>query len=170
MSELFLLDANDFITPYRTYFPLERDSNFWNQMEEAIQAENVLLLDVVLKELKTHEDELSDWISSVEGANEISIKDQRYIAKYAEVLQHIQKSEFYNEKALRAWSKEKTADPWLIAVGIERGATIITLEESAGSLNKANPSKNPKIPDVARHFDVKCESLYYFLREMNFKL
>lgn len=51
------------------------------------------------------------------------------------------------------------------------GATIITEEASAGpGLSINNKSKNAKIPDVANHFGIKCERLFYFMRQMNFTL
>ena len=33
-----------------------------------------------------------------------------------------------------------------------------------------NKSRNAKLPDVANHFGVKCENLFYFMRQMKFKL
>ena len=50
-------------------------------------------------------------------------------------------------------------------------ATIITEESTINiGLSTKNPSKNAKLPDVANYFGVKCERLFYFMREMNFKL
>lgn len=73
----------------------------------------------------------------------------------------------YNDKALREWSDVSVADPWLIATAAAKGYTIITFEQSAGIISEKNPSGKPKIPDIARAFDVKCADLYYFMRKMN---
>ena len=50
------------------------------------------------------------------------------IAKYTEVLTHLQTNPCYQEAALREWSKATVADPWLIAAAAVKGYTIITLE------------------------------------------
>ena len=73
----------------------------------------------------------------------------------------------YSDKALRNWSDVNVADPWLIATASTLGYTLVTFETSAGIISVNNPSGKPKIPDVARMFDVKCENLFYFMRKMN---
>ena len=50
-------------------------------------------------------------------------------------------------------------------------AIIITFEEALGGLPPAGQfTPNIKIPDVAKHFGVRCENLFYFMRQMGFKL
>ena len=41
----FILDANIFITPYRSYYPFDLARGFWEQMEKCLKRENVILLD-----------------------------------------------------------------------------------------------------------------------------
>ena len=94
-------------------------------------------------------------------------RDQSIMLKYSEVLNYLQCSPLYNDKALRSWSDVNVADPWLIAAAAAKGYTIITFEQSAGKISEKNPSGRPKIPDIAKVFEVKCEDLYYFMRKMN---
>ena len=79
----------------------------------------------------------------------------------------MQDSPLYSDKALRNWSDANVADPWLIAAASALGYTLVTFEASAGIISANNPSGRPKIPDIAKIFDVKCENLFYFMRKMN---
>ena len=47
------------------------------------------------------------------------------------------------------------------------GDTLITFETSAGIISVNSPSGRPKIPDIARAFDVNCENLFYLMRKIN---
>lgn len=169
-SEKFLVDANSFITPYKNYYPFDFAPLFWEQLVLDENRKHIYLLDLVNNEITRGEDDLSNWIDVSPNFNIISSCNESVISSYAEVMNYINESEYYNENALNKWASENVADPWLIACALVGGYTIITLENSSGSLNKNTPSRNPKIPDVASHFNVKCENLFYMMRALNFRL
>ena len=170
MAELFLLDSNAFITPYRLYYPFDFAKGFWSQLEEKLQLENVIVLDVVEAELTKNEDELSKWLKQIDRLNTVSVGNPDIISNFGLVLDYIAQCGYYKDIALRDWAKGDIADPWLIAAAMANEATIITTEKSSGGLSSKSPSRNAKIPDVAAHFGVKCEDLFYFMREMRFNL
>lgn len=170
MSEKFLLDSNVFITPHRLYYPFDFASGFWDQMEQKLYSDSVIVLDVVATEIKKSEDELANWLNSLEDFKPVTVKQESILANYSEVLKFVQTSGYYKDQALREWSSAGIADPWIIAAAISLGATIITFETPSGSLSKNNASKRAKIPDVAGSFDVKCEDLFYFMRQTGFRL
>ena len=171
MAELFLLDSSIFITPHRLYYPFDIAQSFWNQFEERLKLDNVFVLDKVVSEVTKCEDELSDWINNLEDFHPFSVKSPAILNNYSEVLSYVQQCELYQETAFRNWARSEIADPWLIAAAMEKDATIITAEEPAGSgLSANNAAKNAKIPDVAKHFGIKCETLFYFMRQTGIKL
>lgn len=167
VEEKFLIDANSFMTPYQNFYPFDLTPGFWEQFKKAILNDSVSVLDVVKAEINKGEDELTDWIAAMSELKTLDRRDQNILAKYGAVLSYLQNSPLYNDKALRAWSDASIADPWLIATAAAKGYTIITFEQSAGKISEKNPSGKPKIPDIAREFNVKCEDLYYFMRKMN---
>ena len=59
---------------------------------------------------------------------------------------------------------ESIADPWLIAAAKAYDYTIITLEASAGPITTS--SSKPKIPTVGAALGVRCENLFYFMRQV----
>ena len=92
------------------------------------------------------------------------------IAKYTAVLTHLQTNPCYQEAALHEWSRATVADPWLIATAAAKGYTIITLETPNKNLSPSNPTKRPKIPDVASALEVETQNLFYLMRKLNFRL
>ena len=167
VEEKFLIDANSFMTPYQKYYPFDLTPGFWQQLKIALLNDSVTVLDVVKAEILRGDDELTYWISEMSELKIMDRRDQSIMLKYSEVLNYLQCSPLYNDKALRSWSDVNVADPWLIAAAAAKGYTIITFEQSAGKISEKNPSGRPKIPDIAKVFEVKCEDLYYFMRKMN---
>lgn len=167
VEEKFLIDANSFVTPYQNFYPFDFAPGFWEQLKKVLINDSVSILDVVEAEINKGDDELTEWISAMPELKIVDRRDQSIMTKYGAVLSYLQNSPLYNDKALRAWSDVSVADPWLIATAAAKGYTIITFEQSAGIISEKNPSGKPKIPDIARAFDVKCADLYYFMRKMN---
>ena len=133
MAEKYLLDSNIFITPHRLYYPFDFARGFWDQLEEKLKLDNVSVLDVVVSEVSKLEDELSTWIGNLEDFEALSVKAAPFVVNYGKVLTYVQDCGLYREEALRNWARGDIADPWLIAVAMDTGATIITEESSAGT-------------------------------------
>ena len=168
-DDVFLIDTNSILTPYLSYYTFDFAPKFWNQLERDLTEGSIAILDLVKKEIEAGNDKLSAWMNAIHTKILIDHREEAIIQKYSEVLNFIQTSGFYNDKALAKWAGN-VADPWLIAASSVYGYTIITLEQSAGGISKRNPSSNPKIPDVCNQFDVKCEGLYYMMRQLSYSL
>ena len=167
VEEKFLLDTNSFMTPYQNFYPFDLAPGYWNQLQPILLKDTVSVMDVVKSEVDKVDDDLKEWINSIEGLRVLDRRDQTIVAKYGEVLKYLQDNPCYNDKALRAWADGSVADPWLIATAAAKGYTLVTFEQSSGPLSEKNPSGKPKIPDVAKAFGVKCVNLYYFMRKMS---
>ena len=169
-KELFLIDANSLITPYLTFYSFDLAKTFWNQMEWHIQNGSIAILDLVKLEVLKGKDSLKEWMENIEVGQLIDHRDPAIIVKYREVLRHIQDNPAYKPAALTEWSREEVADPWLIASAVVGNYTIISFEIANKGLNTHNPSKNAKIPDVAKVFNVEVQNLYYMMRVLRFSL
>lgn len=98
---------------------------------------------------------------------------KKYVGEWGEVLSHFAASPFYSDKALfseRGWANEGIADGWLIAIAKKDGLTIVTDEVANPGLNRVNPSKSCKIPDVARGMGVRCISMLTFFKEVGLEV
>lgn len=167
----FLIDANTLMTASRQYYAYDILPSFWKDFGEEIKKGNIVLLDMVKSEIDKGQDKLKEWVSEriddFEICNHI---DPEIISKYAQIMQYIQESGFYNEKALNEWARNEVADPWLIAAASVKGYKLITFEQSAGPLNSKNKSGRVKIPDIAKQFDVDVHNLYYMMRQLKIKI
>ena len=170
-EEKFLIDSSSFITPFRLYYAVDLIPSYWDRLAKCLGTGRIILLDMVKAELEKGDDELTDWIHNNENMFTVcSLISSDIIDQYQKVLQHIQTCGYYRESALDAWAQDDSADPWLVAAAAARGFTIITNEASAGTLSTKTPSRIAKIPDVARHFGVNSQSLYYMMRELGIKI
>ena len=170
MSEKYLIDANSLIRPARAYYPFDFAPSFWQQLRPKISLDKIAVLDKVRDELLKGTDELSTWISDLPNECILSTQDTQILQKYRDVLSFIQQSDKYSEAALRRWSQLDIADPWLIAAAKVYGYTLLSFEQSAGTIPEGSRSKNPKLPDVARHFQVPYTSLFDMMRQEHFRL
>ncbi len=170
LKTVFMIDTNSLITPYQMYYPFDLVPNFWRCMTANIEDGNIVLLDKVYNELLKGQDDLTDWLLSIEPITKIEHKQPGIISKYSEILSHLQTSGFYTPKALAEWSDIRIADPWLIACASVREYSIVTFEKPNGNLNKTSPSSHPKIPDVCNVFGVKHGNLFDMMRSLNFTL
>lgn len=166
----FLIDSNVFITPHLQYYPFDLAPSFWQQLETFIKDGTIVVMDVVKAEVLQGTDSLHDWMDNLEIGDLLDRRRPEILAKYGEVLTHLQTNPCYHPGALHEWSRASVADPWLIAAAAALGYTIITLEKPNASLSPNAPSKKPKIPDVAREFNVPVRDLFYLMRELNIRL
>ena len=169
-QEKFLIDANAFITPHLQYYPFDLAPSFWQQLEEPIKDGTIAVLDMVKAEVLQGTDSLRDWMDTLEIGEFIDRRQPAILAKYAQVLTHLQTDPCYQEAALREWSKASVADPWIIATAAAYGYIVITFEKPIPGLSPKTPTKRPKIPDVARALGVQTQDLFYLMRKLNFKL
>lgn len=169
-NEVFLIDSNALITPYKLYYPFDFAERFWDQVLDRIIQQDIILLDLVRDELLKGGDELSEWVAKIENALILDRRKSTILTTYGKVLSYLQTSGLYQEKALAAWSQAQVADPWLISTAHTFGYTVITLEKSNGGLNSSHKVGVAKIPDICNAFDVPCKDLFYMMRALSFKM
>lgn len=168
LSQKYLIDANSLIRPARAYYPFDFAPSFWQQLRPKISLDKIAVLDKVQEEILKGTDELSAWISDLPNECILSTQEIQIIQMYRDVLSFIQQSDQYSDATLRLWSRENVADPWLIAAAKVYGYTLLSFEQSAGRITTR--SNNPKLPDVAHHFQVPYTSLFNMMRNESFIL
>lgn len=173
-SEIYLLDANGFITPYNTYYQFELAPTYWETLQQYIESGDIAILDMVFKEITYDRDQeypLSDWAKSINIAHRINHSTNIIIPYYTKVLDYLRNCPYYKTSALTEWSLSTVADPWLIAAAMSDSKyTIVTLEVPNGHRSKINPCKKAKIPEIASDLGVKCIHLFDMMKNLKFKL
>ena len=171
--EIFLIDTNAFISPYRTYYPFDLAPSFWGFLEQSMATGDIVLLDVVYDEVTKGDDDLSQWLSGVEPQC-LKRAQADILAVYKQILNDIQQAKthtgqpLYNAKALNEWAQYDIADPWLVATAKARDYTLVSFESPSGALG-ASTLGRVKIPDEAKKFGVKCCNLFEMMRALQFQ-
>lgn len=163
----YLIDTNTLITPYKLYYPFDLAPGFWVKLRREIDNGSLLILDLVKAELVKGDDDLSEWIKSIDDSLIIDRRTSEIMHKYGEILNYIQTCGFYKVDAVTNWSKPDIADAWIIATASVHNLTVITLEKGNGNLNSANKARSAKIPDICKQFNVPCEDLFYMMRSLS---
>ena len=148
----YVLDTNIFINMQRRYPPdVIVFSSLWVKIEEAIDSGIIISCDEVLDELRIGSDDLLKWAKQRRGAFLTSGKDIQLIVR--DILRT------YPE-LLTGTKKANNADPFVIALAIYKGCTLVSDEAWAG---KGNPVA---IPNVCKAYDVRLIKFIDFLREI----
>ena len=165
-KEVFLLDSNAFMTPFRFYYAFDLVPAYWKELRKHIESGSIVMLDAVKDEIEKGRDDLSDWISKIEDWVLVPKVTEQTVKEYQRVMQFVAHSGYYRNTALTAWSPANVADPWLIASAKTNGFTLVTEETRSGGLSKKNPNRFAKIPDVARNMGVDTINVYEMMRRL----
>ena len=169
-QEIYLIDSNSFMTPFRFYYAFDLVPTYWERIRQYFEEGRIVVLDMVQKEIENGEDELSVWLHEIDNLTVIHHVKPDIIQKYQEVMQYIEECGLYKQSAVTAWAPSSVADPWLIATAAVKGFTLITEEVSCMTLNIKQPNKTAKIPDVAKEFGVKTANVFYMMRRLNIQI
>ena len=167
----YIIDSNVLIEAHRNYYSFDFGNSFWNQLEKFFKSKDIVVLKVVRDEiLHGADDSLAKWMKSVEIYFQpfIATDTEQFYENYSKILNYVQNCGLYKKIALTNWSNPQIADPCIIVVAMQYNYTILTNEKSVGKIT--NPSKNARIPDVAKHFGVECMRIFDFMRKKRFRL
>jgi hypothetical protein len=169
-KEAFIIDSNIMIAPYKSYYSFEIAPQFWDTMAEHIRMKKIVILDKVFDEILVKDDQLSQWLKSIDNLEQINYRDSKIIRNYGKIINYIETSGLYSRPAFNAWAQGNKADPWIIAAAAAYNYTVITFENGNRGLNINQPSKSAQIPDICQQFDITCEDLFYMMRRLSIRL
>ena len=169
-QEIFLLDSNAFMTPFRFFYAFDLVPAYWKELEKHINAGRVVVLDAVKDEIEKGQDDLSDWLSSVDNLKVVPKVTEQTVKAYQEVMNFVASSGYYKESAVTTWAPANIADPWLIASAKTNSYTLVTEEVKSGGLSKKTPNKSAKIPDIAEYLGVKTIGVFDMMRKLGIQI
>lgn len=150
----YCLDTNALIQPWNFYYSMELCPDYWTILDRLADRSIIFCTTEVHREIEKVDDDLSKWI-----------KSRRHL--FRDVTDGVQQR---LRDVLRAFprlvdsSKDRSmADPWVIAHAMTENATVVTKERASESLKKI------KIPDVCKHFGVRCISDFQFVTEIGIR-
>lgn len=168
----FLLDSNSLITPKNIYYPFDLFPSYWRILSEQSRDNKLCLISQVYEELMDAADDdlVKQWIIENYHGEILKTNDVLIVTEWQKILNYIQISDLYNDRAFDSWADRKVADPWIIATAKVFDLTVVSLEERNLNLNTGSPTKSVKIPDICDVFDVPYLNLQDMLRELRISL
>lgn len=155
---VFLIDANVFITPHRSYYPFDLCPGYWSALEKAHDAKRLFTTHRVQREVAKGGDALSTWAESLPDSFFMDDAAPAVQTAFRPMMQWVQAGGFSpEEKAKFAGG----ADGWLVATAKHAGLCVVTQEVLAPS----NTTK-VKIPNVCGAFGVTYCDVFVMLRKL----
>ncbi len=162
----YLIDANCFIQPKNQYYGFDFCPGFWDWLEQQNKAGVVFSIDKIATELKRGNDELAKWAKQKNATFFLPL-DTHTVSSMAQISAWVNDSNTgFSSPQIEGFLK--CADPFLIAYALAHTYTVVTLEVSAS--NKTGKKSKIKIPDVCKHFNVGCITIFDLLRQEGARL
>lgn len=162
----YLLDTDVFIASFMDYYAPRLAPTFWQWLKEAHQAGIVYSIDRVWKELQDTSTERKQQLHSYLESLGNGFFLPSNCDTVFEVARYIYRK---TEPSLRVKRKFARTDLFLVALAKKHGYVVVTLETTA----KNDPAQI-KIPDVCKHYGVRCirtsemlieQKLHFVLRQ-----
>lgn len=131
---------------YRKRFP-----TLWDKFDSLVRDERLFSVREVLKEIEKRDNDLLDWAKSVPSLFRTPEEAELILVREIFKIPHFQ-TLISESQQLSGWPG---ADPFLIASAKINEAIVVTPEKE-----KPNAAK---IPNVCKHFNVRCVGLEEFM-------
>lgn len=148
--KLYCFDTSALMDGWNRYYPPDVIPPLWEQLERLADGGAIVCPDEVLREISKKDDALHKWAKKRQRLFQ-ALDDPTQVA-VAEVLAAF-------PKLVDSRRNRSVADPFVIATGRVRAATVVTGEKAAGTADR------PRIPNVCSHFSVRCINMLDFIRE-----
>jgi endo-alpha-1,4-polygalactosaminidase (GH114 family) len=166
MNNLYLLDANVFITANNLYYPIDRIPEYWKWILAKAKNGQVKVPHAILDEIVagTNKGPLDIWIE--ENHNILLLEEDvnKESVDYVIINGYLgQGEEFFSDDEIEEVGK----DPFLIAYCLHEPSNriVVTTEVSKDSLKRSNR----KIPDVCKKLKAICISPEKLLKLIEFR-
>jgi len=147
---LYCMDTSALLHAWNERYPRDHFPTLWTKLDVLIEGGRIISPEEVLHEVAKKGDGLNEWC---EGRKHLFVPlDEKVMKTTIEILARFER--LVDTKKFR-----QQADPFVIALSIVRGASVVTAET-----HRRVESKAPKIPDVCDHYQVPCLSFLDLIR------
>ena len=159
-QQLYLLDANVYITAHRIYYAFDLCPGFWDCLIYYFNAGRILSIDRVRSELLEQDDALSRWMDAdCPTGMFVTSLESAVTDAYREVMRWVYANNQFYTQAKNEFSRG--ADGWVAAYARAHNAIVVTLETYRPNVQSRVP-----LPNVCDQFGVPCVDTFEMLREL----
>ena len=154
----YWLDANVLIEAHRRSYPFEIAVSFWRWLGKQVEDGVIVCPRRVYQEIaeqENHKDEIAQWVQNRKDKGLCVLPSRTVTAQEGIVLEYV----FGRYAPEQAYTFAKGGDPWVIAHALDDRGTVVTLESDLRPT-----AQRARIPDVCKHFDVKCVNTVEMLK------
>jgi predicted nucleic acid-binding protein len=150
----YWVDSNVFIEAKAGPYAFKVVPSFWKHIDQMLENKVIFSSEMVYKELVGYGDDLSKWLKHRKQNGLCVAVTEEVEDHFAKIADHV--SHRYDEA--NAGDFLKGADGWIIAHALQTKGIVVSQE----SKHYPNAHK-ARIPDVCKHFHIKCINLYEML-------
>lgn len=164
VHKVLLLDSDVLITAKNKYYSFDICPGYWSSLIHYHEEGRVYSIDRVKREILKFqkEDKLASWVKQALPRAFFLASNTDVTKAYGEIIQWANQHPQYYDQAKNEFAQ--SADGWLVAHAVTRGATVVTNEVSA-----PESERDIKLPDVCRQFDVLCVDTFSMLRGLKIR-
>jgi len=151
----YCIDTSALIDLYE-YYPRDVFLKVWEKIENLINRQEFIAPKCVLRELSMIEDRLLIWAKGKRIRKMFKESDRKIIKLVSDIMQKF-------PTLIDSNSLTEEADPYVIALAINRGCTVISSEKSKLKGGRC------AIPDVCKEYKISCLSLVELFRNQSWQ-
>ena len=151
---VYCIDSSALIDLWRVYYSPDVFPGIWKDLELSIKKGLIYAPREVYFELQERDDALFTWAKE-NNAMFVDLNEKELRAVRDVLKDH--------PNVIDSKKTTQAADPFVIALSMVRGWTLVTSEKASGDIG------HPKIPDVCQRIGLKCIKVMDLFREQGWK-
>lgn len=150
----YSVDTSILITCWNVTHNPENHPTFWTNIDILVANGSLLASEEVLVDLAKQDDEVYAWARE---------RHEMFIPLYAEIQVAVKDILRDYHRLIDTRRNRSSSDPWVIALALVQGLTVVTAEKPTRKLDK------PKIPDVCDALGINCVTINELIREQGWR-
>lgn len=146
----YSIDTSAILDGWKRQYPPDVFPHVWTKLDELIDQGVLIATEEVLYELERKDDDVCQWARQ---------RGMMFMPTNEEIQESMKEIAVDYPSLVEQQRQRSYADPFVIALAMVEGCTVVTGEKPSGSLEK------PKIPDVCRALGIPCISILQLFRD-----
>jgi len=149
--DIYSFDSDSFISAWRIYYSITSFPGVWECFDQLITNRRVRCAEQIVGEIERGGDELWEWVAQ---------RRKKLSYPTDDAVQKAERQILRTHPNLVEPNGKSAGDPWVIALAIVMGASVVTFEVPITDPR----STKVKIPNVCRAYNIPCINVFEVIR------